>query len=235
MLAVLYLLILILVYFFRSIVMPNSTLNNYYKTNLKDKDADRILSAIRKLKHEIGHIKNFVENKSDKDEPSMTLSERKRLDILRACLDMAKNALSDVGGEYSFSQAELRAKAFDDNINSICKIMFSIGTYFSGYTIKTVILKGDEIKMYECDSLALALRKPQTELPFSKTREQFIDELMRIHLGEWKRSYNKAVIGGKQWELEIHFSNGTKVFNSEGIEMYPYNFKDLKKLMEIEI
>ena len=52
-------------------------------------------------------------------------------------LERAKEALVEAGGVYVPFGAEMRAAAFEDSIPSICKLVFSIGGFSSGYETRT--------------------------------------------------------------------------------------------------
>ena len=66
-----------------------------------------------------------------------------------------------------------------------------------------------------------------------------MDELSRLHIGEWRSSYNPerfgyVVLDGTQWELEIHYNNGSKPFKSHGSNSFPYNFNEFRELLGID-
>ena len=70
-------------------------------------------------------------------------------------------------------------------------------------------------------------------------KEEFMGELSRFPIGEWLRTYHperfgSTVLDGTQRELEIHFSNGTKLFKSYGSNSYPYNFDEFQELLGID-
>lgn len=209
----------------------------YYEINLKGKTAEQILSAIRGLKNEIGHLKNTMEHPDYGSEPIVHPSESTRLWCAREYLECAKVAYAEAGGTYTPSQAELKAQEFDANIPFINKIVFSIGGYFGGYETRTITFN-EKMRV----SIAHSLRfddEPQEPLLFPMEKEEFLDELSCLHIGEWRKSYNPerfgyTVLDGTQWELEIHFSNGAKPFKSYGSNAYPYNFIDFQELLGID-
>ena len=71
------------------------------------------------------------------------------------------------------------------------------------------------------------------------TKEEFLEEFSRLHIGEWRKHYNTrrygyTVCDGTQWSLEINYSNGIKPVKIYGDNAYPYNFDSLKDLMGCE-
>lgn len=212
---------------------------SYYEMNLKGKNADQIMRAIRGLKNEIGHLKNVMEHPDYGSEPIMCPSESTRLWCTREYLERAKAALLEAGGEYKPSQAELKAVEFDNNISAIKKIVFSIGGFFGGYETRTISLEGEELQINVEHSLVIKPKETSIYLLMTHTKDEFLDELKGLHIGEWRSLYNLKrfgyeVLDGTQWELEIHFKNGAKTFKSCGDNAYPYNFDKLKELLMID-
>jgi len=213
--------------------------DGYYEMNLKGKNAKQILSAIRGLKNEIGHLKNTMEHPDYGTEMIMHPSEEVRLWCSRLYLERAKEALAEVGGIYTPSQAELKAKDFDDNTPFITKVIFSIGGYFSGYETYTVNLTGDHLQMNTEHSYIPTPSNFEIEKDYPMRKEEFLDKVYDLHIGEWRTNYNLRrfgyeVLDGTQWELEICFSNGHKPIKIYGDNAYPYNFDKLQELFGID-
>ena len=211
----------------------------YYEMNLKGKSVEQIMSTIRGLKQEIGRLKNAMEHPDYGSEPVMRPSEATRLSCTRDYLNRAKLALAEAGVVYKPSQAELKAQEFENNFPFISKIIFFIGGFFGGYETRTVTINGDEI----CINVEHSLIPTPSNLgefeiePLDK--EEFMDELSRLYIGEWRRSYRPERFGysycdGTQWELEIQFSNGAKPFKCYGDNSYPYNFDKFQELLGID-
>ena len=212
---------------------------SYYEMNLKGKTAERIMSAIRGLKNEIGHLKNVMEHPDYGLESIMCPSESTRLWCTREYLGRAKVALVETGGVYKPSQSELKALEFENNLSAISRIIFSIGGYFEGYKTRTISLDDDKLLVTVQHSLSIEPEKPQIEFIRSFNKEEFMDELNRLHIGEWRRSYTPKrfgyeILDGTQWELEIHYNNGVKPFKSYGSNSFPYNFDEFQELLEID-
>ena len=174
-----------------------------YEMNLKGKNATQIMSAIRGLKKEVGHLKNVMENPDYGPEAIICPRESTRFWFTRAYLEKAKEALAEAGGVYEPSQAEIKAKEFEDNLPFINKIVFSIGRYFDGYTERTIMFNNE---MRVCVTQSLAFDKePLVPAPFPVEKDEFWDELRCLHIGEWRKSYKPerfggTVLDGTQWE-----------------------------------
>ena len=206
----------------------------YYEEYLKGKTADQIMTAIRGLKKEIGHLKNTIEHPDYA--PTMCPTESTRLWCSRLYLDRAKQALVEAGGIYTPSQAELKAAAFTENIPFISKVIFSIGGYFGGYETRTFTLKDERLHMWVEHSLILTPSNAEVEPDYPMSKDDFLDELRELHIGEWRKNYSPrrfgyVVMDGTQWDLEIQFSNGRKSLKIYGDNAYPYNFDKFRELM----
>ena len=208
---------------------------SYYEMNLKGKTAKQIMSAIRGLKNEIGHLKNVMEHPDYGSEPIMCPSESTRLWCTREYLERAKIALAEAGSVYKPSQSELKTIEFENNLSAISKIVFTIGGYFGGYETREISLDCGDLQVNVQHSLPI--EPEETAVPYGK--DEFMDELSRLHIGEWRGSYSPerfgyVVLDGTQWELEIHYNNGAKPFKSHGTNSFPYNFNEFQELLGID-
>lgn len=206
----------------------------YYEEYLKGKTVDEIMSAIRGLKREIGHLKNIIENPNYVC--TMHPSERVRLSCTREYLERAKIALVEAGGTYTPSKKEVKAEEFDANIDAISKVIFSIGGYFGGYETRTYAIDGEKLIADVEHSLILKPSNIDEPMICEFGKEDLLDGIRRLHIGEWLRFYspqrwNMMVLDGTQWSLEIQFSNGYKTVKIEGDNDYPYNFDELQELL----
>ena len=210
----------------------------YYEEKLKGKSAEEIMTAIRNLKWQIGHLKNIMEH-PDYIYSMVDPDESLQLHFTRAYLEKAKEALEEAGGEYKPSQAELNAVDFNENLDYVEKLIFSIGGYFGGYETRTYTLRNDRLYMDINHSLALKPSNFHIEPDYPLTKEDLLMGLFELHIGEWRRTYNTQrfgyhVLDGTQWELEIHYSNGHKPFKVDGDNAYPYNFNEFQELLGID-
>ena len=212
----------------------------YYIMYLKGRNAEQIQKHIRSLKMETGRFKNELENPNYIEEVPMFPSKSTFIKWNRVFLERAQKALADAGGTYKPSQAELKAIDFDNNIPFISKVVFSIGGFFKGYETRTFTLDDEHVYM---DVDHTRILKP-TEIcePQDKdfSREEFLEGIRDLHLGEWRRKYDLRRFGclvcdGTQWELEVHFSNGHKSLKVYGDNAYPWNFNELQELLGVTL
>lgn len=212
----------------------------YYGEYLKGKTKEEIMTAIRGLKQEIGHLKNSMENPDYGVKPIIHPSEDTRIYWKREYLKKAKQAYAEAGGTYTLSKSEEKVADFDANIESISKITFNIGGYFGGYRSYIVELS-EELKAYTKfweDEEPLLLLDDDNEEPF--TKNTFIAALKELHIGEWRRRYSTKrfgymVLDGTQWELEFEYSNGHKPVRFDGDNSYPYNFDKFQRLFGVDV
>ena len=210
----------------------------YYEEYLKGKTEAQIMRAIRGLKQEIGRLKNTMESPDYGKELIMHPSEDTRLHWTREYLERAKQAYAEAGGTYALSKSEEKAADFDSNLNTICKITFSIGGFFGGYR-SCVVELSNELRAYTKlwdDEEPLVLLDEDDE-PFIKGT--FIAALADLHIGEWRRRYSTQRFGytvcdGTQWELEFEYNNGHKPVRFDGDNSYPYNFDKFQMLFGID-
>jgi len=211
----------------------------YYEERLKGKTAEQIMTVIRGLKKEMGHLKNTMEHPDYGEQPIMHPSESTRLWCTRLYLERAKEALAEAGGTYVPSQAELKAADFEDNIQAISSLVFSIGGFFGGYETRTYMLGADYLQMDVDHSLILKPTNFYIEKDYPCGKDEFIEGLRELHIGEWRKHYDLRrfgcmVLDGTQWELEIYYSNGHKPVKISGDNAYPYNFDRFQELLGIE-
>lgn len=199
----------------------------YYENELKGKTPEQILTVIRSLKRKIAKLKRTLEA------PSYICVKAPNDDVelywTKKYLERAKAALSESGGTYTPTKAEIKEKEFNENIENIRNIEFSIGG-FSGYRPKRAytVLK-DRIRCEE----------DYDGFTFEIGKEEFMEHFQDIDIGEWDseyslRKYDIAVLDGIQWYLQIEYSNSKKPVQIYGDNAYPYNFKKLLWLFGID-
>lgn len=167
----------------------------YYEEYLKGKTAAQIMTAIRGLKNEIGHLKNTKEHPDYGEQPIMHPSESTRLWCTRLYLERAKEALIAAGGTYIPSQAELKAADFEENIPAISKLVFSIGGFFGGYETRTYTLDEKQLHLDVEHSLILKPTNFCIEPDYPCSKEEFLDGLRELHIGEWRSKYDLRRFG----------------------------------------
>ena len=212
---------------------------SYYEMNLQGKTAEQIMSSIRGLKNEIGHLKNVMEHPDYNSKEDMCPQESTQLWCAREYLKRAKNVFTEAGGVYEPSQAEQKAIMFDERISKIDRIVFIIGSFFGGYETRTIFMNDGNLKISVKHSIETDPDKI-TEDSFSLyNKEDFLSELRLLHIGEWRHTYSLArfgetVLDGTQWELEIHYSDGSKSFKCYGSNSYPSNFIEFCELLNLD-
>ncbi len=204
----------------------------YYEMNLKGKDEKQLLSAIRGLKNEIGHLKKVMEHPDYKNTPMMHPSEGVRVSCTREYLTRAIQALEEIGGTYQPSKAELKAKEFQDNLEYLSKITFEIGGFFDGITRYVIEFQGDKAGFISSKFDCILEEKPMD-------KEEVIWLLSRLYIGEWKKYYDPKrfgyfVLDGTQWNVSFEYSNGYKTVEFAGSNDYPYNFSEFIEIFGLD-
>lgn len=145
----------------------------------------------------------------------------------------------EAGGTYTPSQAELKVAAFEERIPLITKLVFSIGGFFGGHEIRTITVDGNSTSMTVGSHFFPEEATVVPEEVWSMTKDEFVEGLRDLHIGEWRRHYSTQRFGyfvcdGTQWELTVEFGNGHKTFTASGDNAYPYNFDKLKELLGMD-
>ena len=203
----------------------------YYEMNLKGKSQEEIMKKIRSLKIKIGQLKRSIENTDD-----MVLevfpSRLTRLKCDRDYLERAIRAYEEAGGEYVRSKAEQKDHDFNEALDSMSKLVFTIGGFFCGHETRTFTVSDGQV-LVDVEKTMISMDKEEYG-PYRK--EEFISGIKALHIGEWKRTYNDLlVMDGTQWELDIYYNNGRRPTKISGSNAYPYNFDDLKEFLEVEM
>lgn len=202
----------------------------FYETFLQGKNEKEIHTVIRRLKREIGRLKNILA------EPDYVCeicpSEDVQLWCTREYLEEAKKALAEVGGEYKMSKSELKVQEFNDNIPYISEIEFSIGGYLTETQIYRADLSGDDVRITSSSSFT----DTENEIAISDDDKEFFFERLRdLYIGEWRKKYIKPhILDGTQWQLTIKYNNGKPQAKHYGSNAYPYSFEGLCDLFDIE-
>lgn len=203
----------------------------YVETEIKGKSKEEMLKKIRGVKQEIGRLRNKLENIDFEDiiiEPSPATWLKVYKDYLRYAIKEYEAA----GGEYQMSNKEKKAAAFDADIENIVSVELTYGGFFGGTEQRKVYFDGDDIK-YERKFYNGA--GDYNEILFlDMDKKSFLEELANIHIGEWKHEYDDPdTLDGTQWELVLEYSNRRRR-SYWGSNAYPYNFRELLELMEME-
>ena len=203
----------------------------YYEMNLKGKSQEEIMKKIRSLKIQIGQLKRSIEN-ADDIVCEVFPGRQTRLKCYRDYLERAIQAYEEAGGEYVRSKAEQKDHDFNDALDSMSQLMFTIGGFFCGHETRTFTVSDGQV-LVDVEKTMISMDKEEYG-PYRK--EDFISGIKALHIGEWKRTYNDPlVMDGTQWELDIYYNNGRKAVKISGSNAYPYNFEDLKEFLEVEM
>ena len=203
----------------------------YYEMNLKGKSQEEIMKKIRSLKIQIGQLKRSIEN-ADDIVCEVFPGRQTRLKCYRDYLERAIQAYEEAGGEYVRSKAEQKDHDFNEALDSMSKLVFTIGGFFCGHETRTFTVSDGQV-LVDVEKTMISMDKEEYG-PYRK--EEFISGIKALHIGEWKRTYNDLlVMDGTQWELDIYYNNGRRPTKISGSNAYPYNFDDLKEFLEVEM
>ena len=204
----------------------------YYEMNLQGKSPKEIMEKIRSLKIQIGQLKRSIE-KTDDIVCEVFPGRLTRLKCDRDYLERAIQAYEEAGGEYVRSKAEQKDHDFNEALDSMSKLVFTIGGFFCGHETRTFTISDDQV-LVDVEKTMISMDKEEEYGPYRK--EEFISGIKALHIGEWKRTYNDLlVMDGTQWELDIYYNNGRRPTKISGSNAYPYNFDDLKEFLEVEM
>lgn len=124
------------------------------------------------------------------------------------------------------------AKNFQDKLNSIEKIVFSINSFFEGnieieitFNDNKTILKKTSSKFGEEENITKNM---------ALTKDEFIKELSLLEIENWEENYFAPALDGEDWELKIYFFGDKKCLSKTGSNAYPSNFDELCDLLEVE-
>lgn len=207
----------------------------FYREKLEGKSAEEILSVIRGLKREIGRLKNIMEH--PEDQCMMHPSENVRISCNRDYLERAKQALVEVGGTYTPSQAELRAEKFNANLSYVSLVEFNINSFHAGYEGKTYTIENGELTIEREGTIP---PDPYDFRDEEMDKDTLLAGLADLHIGEWRREYapkrfDIAVRDSFTWNLNFYFSNGARPVKISGYNSSPYNFEQLLELLNIDL
>ena len=213
---------------------------SYYEMNIKGKTTEQILSAIRGLKNEMGHLKNVMERPDYSTEIIIHPSEAVRLSCTREYHERAKIAYAETGGKYKPSKTELKAEDFQENVPYISKFTFGIGGFLGDY-YKHVAMFEDGMLKVDVKHFGELIEMPQplTEDLELYTWQSFLDAIEGLHIGEWLPHYSTKRFGyvvcdGTQWEVDIEYNNGHKPVRITGDNSFPYNFDLLQEIFGLD-
>ena len=206
----------------------------YYEINLKGKDKEYILSAIREMQDEIARLKELMDNPDNKNRDIIHPSEDVRIKCTRDYIARAIQAYEELGGTYKMSKLEKADLEFQRDIGNISKITFEIGGFFEGRREYVVEFAGEEALLTKSDMFSYDQKQSALD------REEVMDALKELHRGEWEKYYDPmrfgyCVLDGIQWSVTFEYSNGKDALEISGNNDYPYNFNEFAEIFDAEI
>jgi len=203
----------------------------FYEFELKGKSKEEILKEIRSLKRDINRNKKLIEDNNKASEPIAFMSPGPNvvIEMDREYLARAIKAYEDAGGKYIPTEQEKKSQSFNDALEDLHTFTFSIGGFPDGHEIRTYTITGDEV------TRDIEYTPPRTEekSPIHFPKDDLIEGLQNIHMGEWKRNYiDYGVLDGTQWQITLSFQSDRRTVKFHGSNDYPYNFDALKEFLD---
>ena len=194
---------------------------------LENASKEDLLKIIRKTERKMRCLRYKMEHPFYNDEEKLSPTDLTVYKCDRDFLNMAKADYYLKGGELIVGRNEQRVKKFNDKVNEISKITFTLTRFTSPSEEITVDLSGDGVNV-----------KPYSYRIF-KDKKDFLVQLKEIKVGDWRKTYSPKrykiyVLDGSSWSLEFEYKNG-KLKSYYGYNAYPYNFEELLDLMGLRL
>ena len=118
------------------------------------------------------------------------------------------------------------------NKKLIQKIIIEYGGFFGGAERRTLTHDGEDI--YVEREFYNGLPDDGRVLYQNKKWSELLTELKELHIDDWDQEYNDPdVMDGTQWSLDIEFSDDSEGIHIWGSNMFPNNFGDFLKVIEM--
>ena len=193
----------------------------YYDENFKGKSAEEIMRQIRSLKKDCNRLKREFELNCLESAMVVSPSPLTMIKVYREYLEMAKQALEEVGEKYEPTYFEKKDIAFNKSLASLKSILLFTENNQSSESIEITISE----ERISCNRFSFNHFNERT-LDISKS--ELIGILSEMHLGEWKRNYyNSNSFDGVRWCLDIIYTDGRRRVTFSGVNEFPYNFNEL--------
>lgn len=124
------------------------------------------------------------------------------------------------------------AKNFQDKLNSIEKIVFSISSFYEGNVEREITFKDNKTILKKTSSKFG--KEENLTKNMGLTKDEFIKKLSLLKIENWEEDYFAPVLDGVGWGLKISFLGDKKCLIKMGSNAYPSNFNELCVLMEVE-
>lgn len=168
--------------------------------------------------------------------PVLTEEEKKALDLVQISLADLKWQLRQEGKDYIPSQVEERSIEFNERLNRALEVEFETEDFFSGSRRWIFQLESDQVTaLYEPPRI----ESRTTVLPYSLSRDDFIQTLQALDLMDWRKRYGKnrfrfeTMTDVQSWTLTIRFPR-TRPYIVRGVNSCPWNFEQFLDLIRFE-
>lgn len=207
--------------------------DEHFEYILDDRSSSSIIRGIRRLKIEKNRLKKDIERPRNGPWDDPIFDEKERIQAVNALIEKGKEQLEKWGEPYKPTVQETAAMTFQNNIEHISKIYFSLGDderqkqiSISLSDILTVAVESEP-----CILLPLRLENPKL------TKDDFLAVIRSLHMGEWHRNYDieksydeDFEVYGVWWKIKIEYNNGQRATTFKGTDLYPYNISEFTKL-----
>lgn len=197
----------------------------YLERYIKGKSAEEVRKKIRSCERTIAKMQRELTTTTG-DEVVVQYGQATIMSMEREYLQQATDYLVSIGAEYTPSPRAKNDKEFNDKLDRIVSLEFGYGG-FTGYDTYNFIFWGCNI------SITHTKHNPYMGnlAKFTVDKQDFLERLKEIHIGEWKKHYiDQYICDGTQWKLEVLFNDGTKNY-SGGSNKFPFNFDMLENLI----
>ena len=198
----------------------------YNQAFIEGRPAKQIRKEINLLKDRIRSLITLAEDPYTED---VSFSDKKETVIHNniECLKSAIKSFVKAGGTYIPSKEVKAVIDFDESLNELSELAYKSFGY-PGWENVTCTFSEKEVSIAR-EGLLMG---PE-EKTFTVSKDEFISALKDLHLGMWKRCYEREfVFDGEEWKLKLTFSNG-KTKKYSGYNHYPWNFEELRALLGI--
>lgn len=207
-------------------------------SQLSEKETIEMLkNRIIQLRRCLCAIKNAFESKIYKrrePNPRLLPIEWQQIQIAEDGLKDLHRQFAEAGGVYEKSRIERQKDAFNNRLAYAREIIFTYGSFFDGFTIRTFHFDGSHVS--EDIRYQPSYKKEQQKLPLEISRKELLTGLAKLDLIDWrtrfaKKSRTNVNTDGLFWSLRIVYSGGKKSYFVEGCNHFPWNFEKLVSLL----
>ncbi|MBO4920813.1 MAG: hypothetical protein J5372_02740 [Lachnospiraceae bacterium] len=208
---------------------------NFINGSISGKSYEAAKKEVQSLWKEIRRLKKVMEEEPDSDEMMICPMPPVKISTYRDYLEAARDYFEARGWEYELTKEEAADKEFNDRLKDVQSIEISYGGFLCGGEDRTLTFDGQKI----ITDSSYVLRVPSEEEMFREfykgmTKDELLEELKNIHMGEWKKWYEDiCVMDGIRWSVVFKYLDGKKRKFS-GSNRFPYNFYGFLDVMQME-